>query len=138
MADRIPHLELDDPGALAGRLKAQRTQQASGHHEASAPLPSPPASSMLDPDPLGGMADRLLARRAKQAEGESQGGEGEGSIGQEIAREPLFVGLGVRGHHAGQKDSEAPEVKPNDAPSSCFEDLGAPDPQPARSRRHRM
>jgi hypothetical protein len=90
----------------------------------------------LEPDASGAMADRLKARRAKQSEGTSQGGEGEGSV--EIAREPLFVGLGIRGHHhAGQKDPEAPPMKPTQAPRAC-EDLGKPDPQPVRSRRPRM
>lgn len=139
MADHDSNVKPDDPGALAERLMARRAQQANGHREASAPLPSPPASHMREHDPSDGMADRLLARRAKQGQGESQGGDGEGNLGKEIAREPLFVGLGIRGHHhAGQKDSEAPSVKPADASASGFEDLGAPDPQPTRSRRHRM
>jgi hypothetical protein len=114
--------------------KARRAQEAGSPSLIKDGMGSLP----LEPDASGAMADRLKARRVKQSEGTSQGGEGEGSVGKEIAREPLFVGLGIRGHHhAGQKDSEAPPMKPTQSPRAC-EDLGKPDPQPVRSRRPRM
>jgi hypothetical protein len=114
--------------------KARRAQQAGSPNVINDGMGSLP----LEPDASGAMADRLKARRAKQSEGTSQGGEGEGSVGKEIVREPLFVGLGIRGHHhAGQKDPEAPPMKPTQATRAC-EELGKPDPQPVRSRRPRM
>ena len=130
MADRI------EESTLAERLKARRAAQGNDVRESSEARPVPQS---IAPDTPGGVAERLQARRAKQAESASQGGkdEGEGSIGQEIAREPLFVSLGMHNqHHAGQKDSEAPPVK-SEASTRAHEDLGAPDPQPAPSRRPR-
>lgn len=115
--------------------KARRAQEAGSPNVVNDGMGSLP----LEPDASGAMADRLKARRAKQSEGTSQGGgEGEGSVGKEIAREPLYIGIGIRGHHhAGQKDHEAPPVKQTQAPRAC-EDLGKPDAQPVRSRRPRM
>lgn len=135
MADNLSTLNADD-GSLGERLQARREKQDAVHSK-----PTEAAEAAHTPEPST-MADRLMARRAQKAQvdiqGESQGGEGEGSVGQEIAREPLFVGLGIRGHHhAGQKDPEAPPVKPTQAPCA-FEDLGKPDPQPERARRPRM
>jgi len=134
MADNLSTLNPDD-GSLGERLQARREEQDSVHSK-----PSEAAEAAHTPEPST-MADRLMARRAQKAQTEGEGksqGEGEGSVGQEIAREPLFVGLGIRGHHhAGQKDSEAPPVKPTQAPRA-FEDLGKPDPQPERARRPRM
>jgi hypothetical protein len=113
--------------------KARRAQEAGSPN-----INDGMGSLPLEPDASGAMADRLKARRAKQCEGTSQGGEGEGGVGQEIAREPLYIGIGIRGHHhAGQKDPEAPPVKPTQTPRAC-EDLGTPDPQLVRSRRPRM
>lgn len=153
MTDHDPNVKPDASGALAERLQARRAREAGGlvlrdDRGSLADVTAPKAerdahrmakSTAPDPDSSNKLADRLMARRAKQAQGASDGGEGEGNLGKEIAREPLFVGLGIRGHHrAGRKDSEAPPVKPADASARGFEDLGAPDPQPTRSRRHRM
>jgi hypothetical protein len=92
----------------------------------------------VKPDKPGAMAERLRARRSEKLGGGGQDGEGCGNLGQQIAREPLFVGLGIRGHHnAGQLDTEAPKVGNGDVPGG-FEDLGAPDPQPVRKQRMRM
>lgn len=127
MADTLSTLNPED-GSLGERLRARREKQTS----------SAPAHGTDNPSTMG---DRLMARRAQKAqpegEGKSQGGDGEGSVGQEIAREPLYVGIGIRGHHAGQRDHEAPTVKSTQEPRAC-EDLGKPDPQPVRSRRPRI
>ena len=95
------------------------------------------SKSTNDPSVADGVAARLLARRDRQAQTRTEGDEGQGSLGDQIAREPLFVGLGLRGrHHAGKKDSDAPPVKRKE--DGSYEDLGAPDEAPARPRRHRM
>jgi len=91
----------------------------------------------------GDMADRLTARRARQEGKGKQSGEGEGSLGQQVAREPLFVGLGIRGHHhAGVHDHEAPPVQAQDPMSRpSRRPIGAREPEAPRSelsRRHRM
>ncbi len=144
MADRKLDLNPDEYVALGDRLKARRERQAAGTGErgetqvtrSESPV-AKPTSNSLEPDMPGGLGDRLLARRERQADSTGRTGEGDGNLGQQIAREPLFVGLGIRGHHrAGQKDSEAPPVK-QDA-TRGYEDLGAPDPQPVRSRRPRI
>lgn len=144
MADRRPDLNPEESVALGDRLMARRERQAAGTGEREEAQParseSPvakPTSNALESDKPGALGDRLLARRERRAESARQGGEGDGNLGQQIAREPLFVGLGIRGHHrAGQKDAEAPTVK-QDA-TRGYEDLGAPDPQPVRSRRPRI
>lgn len=124
---------------MADRLAARRDRAAA----ASEPTTTPrPVSAVSD-----GMADRLAARRARQESAGTQGGEGEGegSLGKQVAREPLFVGLGIRGHHrAGSHDSEAPPVQQQDSDPMNRpprRPVGAREPeapQPERSRRHRM
>jgi hypothetical protein len=90
--------------------------------------------STLERDTPGALAERLKARRAQKADTGNKDGEGDGSIGQQIAREPLFVGLGIRGHHrAGEADSEAPPVQ-REKQNEEVEDLGVPDIRPARRR----
>lgn len=125
---------------MAERLEARRERaQAAPNH-----ITQPNMPSVSD-----GMADRLNARRARHestaAEGGEGEGEGEGSLGKQVAREPLFVGLGIRGHHhAGSHDPEAPPVQQQDSdpmnrPSR--RPVGAREPaapQPERSRRYRM
>lgn len=124
---------------MADRLAARRERAAAAPEPATSPSTVPSASD--------GMADRLMARRARQESAEKQGevGEGEGSLGKQVAREPLFVGLGIRGHHhAGAHDPEAPPVPqqesdPMNRPSR--RPIGAREsesPNPERSRRYRM
>lgn len=122
---------------MADRLAARRERAAATPEPATKPTAVPAASD--------GMADRLTARRARQENAEKQGGEGEGegSLGKQVAREPLFVGLGIRGHyHAGSHDPEAPSVQEQDPMNRPpRRPVGAREPeapQPERPRRHRM
>jgi hypothetical protein len=60
-----------------------------------------------------------------------------------VAREPLFVGLGIRGHHhAGSHDQEAPPVQDQDPMSRpSRRPIGSREPEapkPGRARSHRM
>jgi len=125
---------------MAERLAARRERAAA----APEPITKPTIPSASD-----SMADRLAVRRARHestaAEGGEGEGEGEGSLGKQVAREPLFVGLGIRGHHhAGSHDPEAPPVQQQDSdpmnrPSRRPVGAREPEaPQPERSRRHRM
>lgn len=122
---------------MAERLAARR--------ERTVAVPEPATKPSTIPAVSDGMADRLAARRARQESAEKQGGEGEGegSLGQQVAREPLFVGLGIRGHHrAGSHDHEAPPVQeqdPMNRPSRRPVGAREPEaPQLERARRHRM
>lgn len=122
--------------AMADRLAARRERTAT----APGPTTKPGTAPASD-----GMEDRLMARRARQENAEKHGGEGEGdgSLGQQVAREPLFVGLGIRGHHhAGSRDHDAPPVQraaqdndPMDRPARRQVGTRLPDaPKPERSR----
>jgi hypothetical protein len=91
--------------------------------------------SMLERDTPGALAERLKARRAQKAGDGNQGGESDGNIGQHIAREPLFVGLGLRGRHRpGEHDADAPPVRREHQRDEA-DDFGVPDPPPPRRSR---
>ena len=88
-------------------------------------------------DDPGGLANRLIARREKQGESTDRSGKKEGGgevdLGKEFRRAPLFISLGLKANDSGRTESEAPPV-----PNKLVENLGAPDPQPARTRRPKL
>jgi hypothetical protein len=137
MSDTTHAIGTDNEGDRAARLAARRNAKAANADATAEAMPT--VERAVKPI-TEGMSDRLAARRAKaESDGATQAGDGEGRQSQTVAREPLFVGLGIRGHHnAGQLDRDAPAASvarnPMDRPR---EKLGAPDPQPERTRKHK-